>query len=623
MEHKDELGEVLRPEAWEVVSRELLAKMLSEFMYEEIIVPENVEERGGLAAYRLPLEGGVEYTFEARKRLFDSYRVTPDSIERAGNGEREPATDPQRFLLDLKDTVGMSAQTTAHLINEYGNTLLADAHIAARQVDGPDPADLGYAELECEMEGHPWITFNKGRIGFGYDDYLAHAPEMKRPVRISWLAVRKSRSRFDAVSSFDHDSLVRDELGEETVSSFREKLSGLGHAPDDYHFLPVHEWQWKNVVVPLFAGELASGDIVPLGEGEDFYLPQQSIRTFFNVSEPQKLTVKLPLSILNTLVWRGLPADRTEIAPRVTEWVRGIRDDDPFLSEECRVILPGEIAGLNYDHPYHKDLPGTPYQHLEMLGAIWRESVLRFTDPDEKPITLAALLHVDGGGKPLFSSLVERSGLSSAEWLERFFGAVLPPLLHYLYRYGTVFSPHGENTILTLKDYAPSRLALKDFVDDVNVSDQPLPELEESMPEDLRPVLLQEPPEGLCQFIVAGLFICHLRYLSDIAEEHHGVSEMEFWGMARAEIVDYQERFPELEERYRLFDLLSPSFTKLCLNRNRLLDYGYADDVERPHASEFGRVTNALHLAGATPRGREAKGERAQRATGEDIEGTR
>jgi siderophore synthetase component len=597
MDHLQTLDETLRPELWSLVGRRLLAKMLSEFMYEEIVLPEKAEERDGLASYRLLLDG-AEYRFEARRRLFDSYRVLPESIVRVEDGQKEPADDPLRFVLDLRKTVRMDAETAGHLMNELSSTLLADAHIAARrEKDGTDPADLDYAHLEGEMEGHPWIVFNKGRIGFGYDDYLAHAPERKEPIKLPWLAVSKESSAFASIPDLDHDALMREELGEETLSRFHEKLSGHGKSPEDYNLLPVHPWQWKNVVVPLFAGELAAGNVVPLGEGPDLYLPQQSIRTFLNVTHPEKHTVKLPLSILNTLVWRGLPGDRTVVAPRVTEWVRSIRDNDPFLREECRLILPGEVAGLNYDHPYHKDLPGTPYQYLELLGAIWRESVLRYVDPGEKPITLAALLHVDGRGRPLFSTLVERSGLGAAEWMERFLGAVLPPLLHYLYRYGTVFSPHGENAILVLKEYAPSRLALKDFVDDVNVSEHPIPELE-AMPEDLKPILLREPPEGLCQFILAGLFICHLRYLADIVEEHHGLPEREFWGLSRAEILRYQERFPELEERYRLFDLLTPSFTKLCLNRNRLFDYGYANDKERPHASEFGRVANALHEAG-------------------------
>ena len=107
-------------------------------------------------------------------------------------------------------------------------------------------------------------------------------------------------------------------------------------------------------------------------------------------------------------------------------------------------------------------------------------------------------------------------------------------------------------------------------------------------------VLLAEPPDWLCQFLWAGLFVGHLRHLADLAEDHLGVGERRFWTMARAAVLGYQDRFPELADRFKTFDLLTPRFAKICLNRNRLLQDGYADRPERPHAATFGTVRNAL-----------------------------
>lgn len=136
---------------------------------------------------------------------------------------------------------------------------------------------------------------------------------------------------------------------------------------------------------------------------------------------------------------------------------------------------------------------------------------------------------------------------------------LLPPLLHYLYQYGTVFSPHGQNTVVILKDSKPHRLAVKDFVDDVNISDQPLSELE-NISAELKNVLRSEAPEGLCQFIFTGLFVCHFRYLADILHRSRELDETVFWYMLRETILSYQAQFPELKERFELFDLLRPSF---------------------------------------------------------------
>lgn len=589
------LNAALNPKIWEAVSLKLLTKMLSEFMYEEIIQPDVIDDKGDVITYQLNLPNGLGYRFTATLRVFDSYRVDPNSIYRGDHDTWVLATNPFQFVLDIHETVGMTGETTAHLLKELTNTLIADAHIQHRkQSNTVDLLNLSYAELEGEMEGHPWITFNKGRIGFGYDDYLAHAPESKQSIQMTWLAIARTQSAYNGVQDLDYDRLISEELSPEIIAQFNGLLTDRGLEPNQYYFMPVHHWQWHNIVVPIFGEAVALQHIIYLGQSEDLYLPQQSIRTFVNTSHHHKRHVKLPLSILNTLVYRGLPNERTQVAPKVTEYIKAIHANDPFLSEECRMILPGEVASLNYNHTYYQQLPSAPYQYKEMLGCLWRESVLTYTDPDEKAVTLASLVHLDADGYPFILKLVDASGLTLEIWLEQLFNTILPPLLHYLYQYGTVFSPHGENTILVLKDNAPSRLAMKDFVDDVNISDQPLPELANLSPE-LRKVLLTEPPEGLCQFIFAGLFICHHRYLSDILAQHMCYSEVKFWRQVRQAILNYQAKFPQLQERFELFNLLAPQLTKLCLNRNRLITYGYEDDSDRPHAAAYGKVNNALH----------------------------
>jgi siderophore synthetase component len=602
-----DLQDALTPNVWETVSRRLLTKMLSEFMYEDIISPEriatdtdHITTNTDRTRYRLSMESGIGYRFEATERLMDSYHVYGETIERhTDDSGWHTATDPIRFLRDLQTTVGIESLTAGNLIKEYNKTLLADAHIEARKRKGDettDITDLDYAQLEGEMEGHPWITYNKGRIGWGYDAYQSYAPEQKQPTLLSWAAIDREKATFTAVDGVSHDSLVRGELGDH-YDQFCDRLRSNGLDPDAYYFVPVHDWQWEHSIVQLFPRDIANNAIVPLGDGPDRYLPQQSVRTFVNIDEKSRHHVKLPMRILNTLVWRGLPGERTELAPAITEYIKGIYAQDEFLSEECDLILPGEIAGLNYDHEDFTAIDGVPYQYLELLGAIWRESIYTFVEDDEQPITLSALMHVDGDGTPYISRLVEQSGLTLGEWLDEFFDVVLPPLLHVLYRYGTVFSPHGQNTILVLKDGVPHRLAVKDFVDDVNVSEHPLPELE-ALPDEIHDVLRKEPPDGLCQFIFSGLFICVFRYVADVLDIHHDYDEERFWGQARETILDYQSRFPELEDRFELFDLLQPEYSKLCLNRNRLLEYGYGDATGRPHASEHGTVHNALHEVG-------------------------
>jgi siderophore synthetase component len=595
---------------WAHAGRRLLAKMLAEFLYEELLQAEHLPTHDD--AYRVALSDGVVYSFRARRRLFDGWRVDPGSVRRHTQGGEAPAADPIRLLLDLRATAGITASTAAHLVKELSATLVADTHIAAAPARcATDLVDLPYHAIEGEMTGHPWIAPNKGRLGFSHADYLRYAPERRTPVRLRWLAARTTHASYQAVDGLAHERLLAGELDPATIQAFTATLTRRGLDPAGYLWFPVHDWQWQHVVIPLFAANLAAGDLVVLGEAPDAYLPQQSIRTLTNVTAPHRHHLKLPMSILNTLVWRGLPTERTVAAPKVTAFLHGIHAADPFLHADCRLVLLGEVASVAVPHPAYETLPGAPYQFRELLGCIWRESIHPKLDPGERAITMASLLHLDPHGTPVVTALVERSGLSATRWLAALFGAVLPPLLHVLYRYGTVFSPHGENAILVHRDGIPTRLAVKDFVDDVNITDQPLPELQAALPPDLRGVLLAEPPAWLCQFLWAGLFIGHLRYLADLVDDHLGVPERRFWTLVRDTVLAYHDRFPQLADRFRLFDLLAPRFAKICLNRNRLLLDGYTDRPERPHAATHGTVRNALHLvaetAGTPPAGTVAR----------------
>ncbi|MBO1512517.1 IucA/IucC family siderophore biosynthesis protein [Metabacillus sp. BG109] len=584
---------MLTEENWKLADKQLVAKMLQEFIYEEILVPELITEGNGIYEYKWTDKKGMVYRFQAKKRLFDSVSVVFDRIE-IDTKDKNNMPLSLALLQSIQEEGSMSGSTAGHLVREYLHTLVADTHLKERSKRSEELVELDYAELEGEMTGHPWITYNKGRIGFGYEDYVQFAPEQKKAVKISWIAVHKKIATFHAIEGLNFDQVIQQELGEETRQRFTNRLKAMNLPHEQYYFMPIHLWQWNHSIVTMFAAEIARKEIFPLGEEEDLYLPQQSIRTFVNVTNKEKYHVKLPMSILNTLVYRGLPGERTVIAPEVTTFMKNILKNDSFLKDECRLGLLGEVATMNVDHPTFKKITGSPYQYLELLGVVWRESIYKELQNEERAITLAALLHVDHEGTPFVTKLIEKSGLTVEEWVKKLVNAILPPLLHYLYQYGTVFSPHGQNTVLVLKDYTPERTIMKDFVDDVNISDQPFPELS-VLSDELKEVLRSEAPEGLTQFILTGLFICHFRYLSNILEEEERFSEIYFWEIVREEIISYQTRFPQLKERFELFDLLRPTFTKLTLNRNRMFDYGYGDDEDRPHASEYGVVTNALH----------------------------
>ncbi|MFF2196407.1 IucA/IucC family protein [Streptomyces sp. NPDC058157] len=590
--------ELNRP-TWDGAARRLLAKMLAEFAYEEIVTPVPAPAAAG-DAWTLTLDDGSSLGFRARRRAYGSWQVAPDTLTLTppspSTDSPEAFADPFGFLVRARTLLGLDGPTLGHLIGELSATLAADARLDHHALTADVLADLDYAALEGHQTGHPWLVPNKGRIGWSAADAAAWAPEARTPQRLPWLAAHTSLARYRGGAGLEDPArLYAAELDPVTRAAFDRTLRDRGLDPLRYLYLPVHPWQWDEIVLPLFAPALASGALVPLPADPDERLPQQSVRTFLNLTRPDRHSVKLPLSVFNTTVWRGLPGEHTLAAPAVTAWIHSLRDADPFLRDECRVILLGEVASVTIRHPVYDQLPEVPYRYKGLLGAIWREPLTRHLAPGERARTLASLLHTDPRGRAFTAELVARSGLAPTAWLQRLFAALLPPLLHFLYRYGTVFSPHGENAIVVFDEQdVPVRLAVKDFVDDVNISRTPLPE-QASLPDEVRAVLLTEPPAFLTQFIHAGLFVGVFRYLAPLCEDRLGVPESEFWSLVRAEIIRHQARFPELKDRFETFDLLTERIDRLCLNRNRLHQDGYRDRPDVPRAVIHGTVPNPLH----------------------------
>jgi siderophore synthetase component len=296
-------------------------------------------------------------------------------------------------------------------------------------------------------------------------------------------------------------------------------------------------------------------------------------------------------------VYRGIPTELAAAAPHATAWVHAIRDQDPYLRDECRVILPGEVASVSVRHPVFDAMPDAPYRYRQLLGVIWREPLASLLDDGERARTMASLLHVDPAGRAFVAELVRRSGLPAAEWLRRLFGAVLPPLLHLLYRYGIAFNPHGENAILVFDGHdAPVRLAVKDFVDDMKLLDTDLAGYAD-VPAEAFGVLLRSGADEMCGSVFKSVLMGQFRHLAPLCAEQLDVPEAEFWRLARAEVDAYQARFALLRSRFALFDLLAPEFPRVCLNRERLLPGGYHDRAERDahFTVDAAAVPNPLH----------------------------
>ncbi|MFF5567211.1 IucA/IucC family protein [Streptomyces sp. NPDC012623] len=565
----------LTPALWEQAGRLLIRKALAEFSHERILTPETL----GADRYRVRSDdGATEYRFAARRFALDHWQIAADSIERH-RADAELPLDALDFFIELRESLGLSAAILPVYLEEISSTLAGTAYkLTKKPVTSAELATAGFQEIETGMtEGHPCFVANNGRLGFGVDEYRAYAPETASPLRLVWLAARRDRATFTAGAGLDYASLIREELSAATRERFDTVLRGQGLDPDDFFLIPVHPWQWWNKLSVTFAAELGRQHLVCLGEGDDSYLAQQSIRTFFNTSDPAKHYVKTALSVLNMGFMRGLSAAYMEATPAINDWLAGLIERDDIL-RAARFSIIRERAAIGYHHRQYEaaTAKGSPY--LKMLAALWRESPVPTLKGHERLATMASLLHVDREGGSFAGALIAESGLAPQEWLRRYLDAYLVPVLHSFYAYDLVFMPHGENVILVIEDGAVQRAIFKDIAEEIAVMDP-----DAVVPPTVERIRAEVPEDMKILSVFTDVFDCFFRFLSaELVSDGALPDEETFWRAVADCVRRYQASVPQLADKFRQYDLFAGEFALSCLNRLQLRNNEQMVDITDP-----------------------------------------
>ncbi|MDQ0601539.1 siderophore synthetase component [Streptomyces canus] len=564
----------LSPERWEQANRLLIRKALAEFAHERLITPEAIAD--GRFEVRSD-DGLTRYGFTATRRALDHWQVDADSISRHRDGVDRPLAALD-FFIELKKSLGLSDEILPVYLEEISSTLSGTCYkLTKPQIPVSELVRADFQAIETGMtEGHPCFVANNGRLGFGIHEYLSYAPETANPVRLVWLAAHRSRAAFTAGVGIEYESFVRDELGARTVERFHEKLTAEGLDPADYLFIPVHPWQWWNKLSVTFAAEVARRHLVCLGEGDDEYLAQQSIRTFFNTSHPEKHYVKTALSVINMGFMRGLSAAYMEATPAINDWLAQLIDNDPVLKSTGLSVIR-ERAAVGYRHLEYEAATDRYSPYRKMLAALWRESPVGTLQDGESLATMASLVHVDHEGKSFAGALIEQSGLAPTQWLRRYLTAYFTPLLHSFYAYDLVYMPHGENVILVLKDGAVERAIYKDIAEEIAVMD-----VDAVLPPAVERLRVDVPEEKKLLSIFTDVFDCFFRFLAANLAAEGIVAEDDFWRTVADITREYQASLPELADKFRQYDMFAPEFALSCLNRLQLRNNQQMVDLADP-----------------------------------------
>jgi siderophore synthetase component len=560
----------LNPETLARAQRHLVAKAIAEFSHERMLDPTVVEVRGREPRnHRLTSpDGRATYTFDARRLALDHWALDEATLERHVDGQ--PAElDVQAFVVEFAERLGIPESLLPTYLEELASTLASSAwKLHHKTASASRLATADFQEIEAAMtEGHPAFVANNGRIGYGLDDYTAYAPETGSAVRLVWVAARREHTRLSLAMGRSEADHYAAELDDDTHTGFERRLAELGVDPDDYLYLPLHPWQWTNKVAITFAPDLARRDLVLLGEGPDLLRAQQSIRTFYNVSDPERSYTKTAVAIQNMGFLRGLSPAYMGPTPAINDWVASLVEADPTL-QGCGFGVLREHAAIGYTGDAFHGLwqtHGVRSPQQKMLAALWRESPVPRIADGERLATMASLLHRDGAGASLVAELVALSRQSATSWLRSFLHAYLRPVAHCLLAHDLAFMPHGENVVLVFRDGVPVRALMKDIGEEVAVMND-----HTSLPPEVERIRIKVTDDVKALALHTDVFDGFLRHLSAIFATDGLLTEETFWTEVARCLAQHEEQHPELADAIASYDLFREEFDHSCLNRLQL-----------------------------------------------------
>ncbi|QJQ03497.1 IucA/IucC family protein [Herbaspirillum rubrisubalbicans] len=491
---------------------------------------------------------------------FGRIRLTAPVQRTDASGLTTAARDPAQLLAELAGQLPADALRLQQFAAELLATQIKDAQtLHARQ--GEVLREQSYDWIEARLTGsHPYHPSYKSRLGFTLADNAAYAPETAAAVHPILLAVQRTAARA-ALAQDMHAMSPRHDgplLAPQDQQAWYAELEKRGLAPQDYLPLPVHPWQWEEIIAPTCHTALATGELQWLGPMRQGFLPQQSIRTLASLDDPARACLKLSMNLVNTSTSRVLAPHTVMNAAPISDWLQALVQASAWPAPMRAPVLLREFAGISYTS-------ATPVAgQYGALACIWRESIHPHLAPNEQAVPMTALLHIDGDGRPFIDPWIARHGLQA--WLQALLERAWLPVLHLLWSQGVALESHAQNMLLLHEQGWPQRVALKDFHDGVRFSTAllqgPPPALTAPPAEHVRinpnSFLHTDDAAELRDFCFDALFFVNLAELAWLLDRYYALPQAQFWQITARVLLDYQQQHPELAARFALFDCFAP-----------------------------------------------------------------
>ena len=504
-------GIARRHRRWERANRELIAKLLTELEFEELLQP------GRRATSGRSRSGALTLHYTARRR----------SLGHCAGRSGLAAGDPRR-----------RAESRCPTPTRWSRS--------ARRALGVDPVDHRGADRRDRLDA-----------GVRRAAARARAAGATSCVDLDPLGARGRAARAPVDRGLQGPRRV---LGRTTCAATRPRRGAAGagltgarrsttrdwRGPSRRELVPVHPWQWDAPDPDAVRGRhRARADPASSASSAGAGCRSSRSARWPTPTTPSATTSSSRCRSSTRRCTAGCRATARWPRPRLSAWLRARCAADPFL-RETGLILLGEVASVSVAHRAFeavdgRALPAHRAARRDLARVGRGVPARRASGRSRWPRCCTATRRASAFVEPL----IERSGLT----VERVGGArCTRSRCRRCCTCSTATARRSPRTRRTAcsccATTCPARLVVKDFVDDMMVSSDPLPELAD-MPADVRAALGDGVEAAiLVQWIQGGLLVCVHRYLAELLEDRLGYPEAAFWAAAERAVARYQAALP-------------------------------------------------------------------------------
>jgi D-ornithine---citrate ligase len=310
------------------------------------------------------------------------------------------------------------------------------------------------------VEGHHLHPGSKTKMGMLPKDVFGYAAEFEGESSLKVVALRRKICDYRFSDIQDPNEFFFKHFPE-FKNQIKEVLMNKGCQLEEYIILPVHPWQWSNIILNVYREEFMNGDLVLI---EEMNIPSSATTSFRTVAPKGKdICIKTAVHSQMTSTVRSISPHSANNGAEFTKLIRKVMDKEKKLAQTFIPIC--EIGGCSFrSHDMLKS---------RNLSVIYRESVERYIAHDEIAITGTALYAPSPiSDKTILIEIIENyketnniQSLKEAaiSFIHEYAQIAVPGFLTLLVKYGIGLEGHLQNTVPVFKHGRPVKILFRDW----------------------------------------------------------------------------------------------------------------------------------------------------------------